>query len=465
MAGSPTPPTPMPTVGDILSLTRSDIGHVFASSLAHMSASQSAVYSTLESKLRARAPVRIVALGGSMQAGTTCKEREVQGRACSYTARFAAHLDSEYRVPWMPSLFHTRFLDYSNRAVGGTTTAGALPSLLVNVGSGPESDEPPDWILIDFSENDAHETPDESATSAPPVTADRVFAASEAMLRFLLRRFPLTALLVIETACPIAPRTRRTAEAHRRAATAYGVPFTSYAQWLTNCSWCAWGGADPLSPHPPWTTHEAIAQFLLRWWHVARRPDARHASQPGRVHTHLRSPIAPLKLAAQFDVCEVQRASFDARAAAHGRDGAILQPILVQGEWPLRVENYKAGWTTTGPANSTLDFPLSFGASPRVTLVIERSYEGFGDVVATMHGAGASPAEAIVTGMHAERVTQTFLVVMDVARPDLQQRSAVGDYDTVHKGFAIRPWSNATLRLRYASTPPAKFKVRSVSSC
>ena len=38
----------------------------------------------------------------------------------------------------------------------------------------------------------------------------------------------------------------------------------------------------------------------------------------------------------------------------------------------------KPGWVSTGPAGSVIEFDVRFGAAPRLAVVYERSYEGFG---------------------------------------------------------------------------------------
>ena len=87
----------------------------------------------------------LVALGDSLLAGMGCHEenRRLSWKRCSYPQRLVEQLNAT-------SCTAFRLI---NRAVGGTTTAGALPQLPLLV-SLDDTHRAPDLVLIDYSLND-----------------------------------------------------------------------------------------------------------------------------------------------------------------------------------------------------------------------------------------------------------------------------------------------------------------------
>ena len=151
-------------------------------------------------------------------------------------------------------------------------------------------------------------------------------------------------------------------------------------------------------------------------------------------------------------MCEAQRSTF-----TRGRAIARAAARVLSGNWSLYEDRPgKRAWITSGPLGSEIAFDLEFGRAPRVTMVYTRSYESFGEVEVSM---GSSSASFRASGTHRERNTQSSLLVMNVA-----QASNEGHVGGV-LGFGVAPFSNATLRLKYVSTPPLKFRVSYVSSC
>ena len=183
----------------------------------------------------------IIQLGGSMAAGVDCVDDEFGvGKACSYSARFARSMAMVADAPIN--------ITYHNRAMGGTTTAGVLPQLelLLTGGTSLSRKASPDIILVDFSVNDRFEEQDwvDPKGSKAPGRGDdktavaekeaKVFAASEALLRYVLERHPLSCVVIVEAFCENGSFSRR---AHKRAALLYGVAFVAYSQLLANgCS-------------------------------------------------------------------------------------------------------------------------------------------------------------------------------------------------------------------------------------
>ena len=126
--------------------------------------------------------VNVIVIGGSIPAARMCVRTGASGLwaskyVCSYPSRFAR---------WLAAA-HCRdrsAVNFVNRASGGSTTAGWLPSLP----SVPLQNERPDGLLlIDFAMNDKFDGVDFSRNeSNQVVSTSPVAAATEVMLRFLL---------------------------------------------------------------------------------------------------------------------------------------------------------------------------------------------------------------------------------------------------------------------------------------
>ena len=221
-------------------------------STQRVSTAQQEAFRALVAKLEARAPVSYVALGGSMIAGEGCDIRSVaqdgaNHRECAYPSRFNRWLSEKYYDSEGAT-------SYENRALGGTTTAGALPMLpiLVSDPDAASGRKASDLLLVDFAVNDAYEEQDwvvggaANRVSLDAAQEEKVFAATEAMLRHLLKAHPSTAILLVEGVC-VSLASNPAARGHRRAAEEVGVAFLP-AVGMMVCG--AYGR------HPPNFVHE-----------------------------------------------------------------------------------------------------------------------------------------------------------------------------------------------------------------
>ena len=130
-------------------------------------------------------------------------------------------------------------LDYVNRSQGGITASGMLPMLpsLSTVHG-----KAPDLLVIDYSINDLYFDQDQSARSSTEQESARgkstqtnsgiveqfsvqqkVFAATEQLLRFLLEERPTTSILLVET--PLCAGNQASKRAHKAASGRYSVSF------------------------------------------------------------------------------------------------------------------------------------------------------------------------------------------------------------------------------------------------
>ena len=149
----------------------------------------------------------------------------------------------------------------------------------------------------------------------------------------------------------------------------------------------------------------------------------------------------------------------------------------------------KMGWITTGPEGSTIEFDLAFGKEPRLTLAYLFGYhESLGEVLLSMRNRSAVPwsnlhimrrnvAGISARGLESEReVHSTQIRTMAFKVSDAGMSNYIADrrrYNKEeagpHSGWAVPPWSNATLSIRLRGCKPSaeacKFKVVSVTSC
>merc|ERR1740130_2146973 len=162
---------------------------------------------------------------------------------CAYVSRFGRWLQQSYGCMGTNATGpeaakqSENAVAYYNRAQGGTTTISSLPHLpyVVGLAGGPNQDGPADLLVVDYTVNDMFEV-----RGPGGAVAAEIAAATEGMLRYLLRAYPATAILLVD-ACCLPPGKRNTA-AKRRVAEAYGVPLVAYGDALAvgGCDGAAW---------------------------------------------------------------------------------------------------------------------------------------------------------------------------------------------------------------------------------
>ncbi|KAJ1627989.1 hypothetical protein T492DRAFT_875918 [Pavlovales sp. CCMP2436] len=141
----------------------------------------------------------MVILGSSMLAGKGCTETKANstiiGRECADPRRLIDSLVRSLYEAAAPTDGvaacdgSAHAVDYVNLATGGSTTTGTLsvlPALVVPLLGGALP--MPTLLLLDFSINDLFDAP--GATLLPSL---------ESMVRYLLRAFPATAIVLVES--------------------------------------------------------------------------------------------------------------------------------------------------------------------------------------------------------------------------------------------------------------------------
>ena len=356
-------------------------------------------------------PVRLMSIGGSMIAGGipggcpgSFSGHNRYDDSCTYPRLFAAKLAKKNGV------------SFENGAQGGTSTLSALPLLDTILREGT------DLLLVDYSVNDALAI-DTSGTAKPRDYSRwsmQVGAATEALVRHMLARYPRTALLLVDAYC------HETSLQQQKAAIArhYRIPYFAFVEHLQGhhrkaaCE-RAWGPRG--LPHPNASTHEHIAHTLAAWWQ-------RKVGYDGKVHADLSSTIADLSAAAtsangnlpgplkneslQLLPCRPITMYDAMRPDSSGKMG----PNVSRGNWTLYADRPgKPGFISTGPHGSQLAFWLRFGAQPRLVLLYDRSYRGFADAVVQLDGSELAVG---LRGMRtdAQKITQTELLQFDLTQ-------------------------------------------------
>lgn len=232
--------------------------------------------------------------------------------------------------------------------------------------------------------------------------------------------------------------------------------------------------------HFGWHAHEHLSNILLAWIEAFDpTPSAvRQLVTPPPV------PLAPAELRARFRVCPMELSSYNAYRA-YQDPSLSLSPLMVGDTWKLIEDRPgKPRWITTTPG-STIDFPLRFGMSPRLTIVFMQGSETFGNAKLTMstrwyrnqldgskHSTHLWTEGFFVTleGTHTSFGTQAHAETLNVAQEKVDHKNPGGV-----RGFGVKPFSNATMRIQFQPTKKqlyalkkgatAKFAIVHVSSC
>lgn len=451
-----------------------------------LSEAQRRAYASLFRKMDRGEPIFWLGVGGSFFGGRKCADKKnVGGARCSYSYLAGAFFSRAFppdrkkktRYQLASFLREQKYnitinddasvssdassgLAYRNVAMSGVTTGGILPSLPSILKTRYVDGMTPDLLMLDFSTNDDGEkqdwgAADQARKEAGAMTAgaavDRdgeVLAATEALVRYVLSAWPDLAVVLVEGFC-YATWTRDVKE---EVGARYGVPVVPAAALFAEpCARCWRGG--PQIKHQPYWAHERLARGLRAWWCAFRR---RVLSEPAGRPAPLPAPVAPPALRDRFQVCDDPLAVYDALALEHAAGGGGARPAVVNGNWTLYADRpEKPGWIADGDRD-TIEFPLKFGASPRIMIVFTQGYEGFDDATVTM--PDVSPNHFTLAGTHRARVTQSELLLIN-AKQDANEQLVGGV-----KGFGVAPHSTHTLRIA-KNSDRGKVKVTWVSSC
>lgn len=494
-----------------------------------MGAAQLLAWGAVRAALVSGGTVSIVMLGGSMARGQGCTPDPSAADACAYAARVVTRLRRAY--PTAKILFE-------NRAVGGMTTGStllSLPTISTPVASDDDRGEADaSVLLVDFGINDNFEAQtrwtqerkardkeayialklSQKQLSAGELIHRQVFAATEAMLRYLLEHRPTTAVLVMDGTCWLSA-TRRTHVAHSKAAAYYGVPYFGFPAALplgvatqstlqalpkgadvcracirprTQCNHSSFPVYFSDGKHPDHRGHElvadALAAVLDTWWRdgalasplwdssrprTRRHPHTSATTAPKQSMARaLPPPISDPMLRAQHAVCAAPTTLHTAAEQVLTRSTATEQ-VSMRG-WQLYEDRKgKPGWISTGPNGSSIDFRVRFGIEPRLTFVYTLGYEGFARVALSFPSLSARNRQRykMIEGLRSDglRVTQAAVLEMDVGHMHHGSRLDLA-YGVA--GWAIKPNAQETFRAELLCNPGTtcgKFKILAIRAC
>ena len=367
----------------------------------------------------------LVVLGGSMTKG--------HGTSFSFAQGVRQWLQNATNLPW----------NLRNLAVGAMPTRGLLPTLpytlrvpLDDAGNSTSADV----LLVDCSVND-----DEigglppwgsKLLSRPPSKYEQLLAATEALVQFVLKHHPSTALLLVEGSCQAIADYDGVATSSERAklevARHYGVAALAFARVLKRGrAACAPSASNPVvwrsntcanvetgcgpNTHPNRLAHAYIADSvggLLATFrgHAANgtkliaRAEGSHESIPPSL---VQDPL----LRQVFGVCAEPLTVYD----------ALRHPLAMElathprQSWRLLSDREgKPGWIST-MEGAVIDFRVQLGHRPRITISWTQGYDnswGRARVTMTQQGGQARHWDEL-DGLHhaARNVTQMNTIV------------------------------------------------------
>lgn len=490
---------------DVVTMAGACEGHMLldgvATTIQRMSAWQRSAWAAFFDGLGPGARARrsqLVVLGGSMLTGAGCSDGKSVARSpdCAYARRLVSSLSAAFGGSG--PVLH-------NLATGGTTTAGILPVLpeVLRSPGAAAREGTPTVLLVDFSPNDELDIDVKKQSSQ-----EELAAALESLVRFVMRQYPSVAILLLESFPGRTPHGNATISwAYERVSRAYGLAHLRYASvvrgwpraWASSCSAIPRPESvrthgPPCPAHPPWTTHQLIADTSLLSLAELGRGLCDSFPQPPQDDPVLRKHVAPAALLDRLATCETPRTAYmPTSPPANG----VATPS--GSKWTLYEDRPgKPGWITTGPINSTIQFRLRFGRQPRAAFSYLKGYdESLGVVELTVTdvrpGNGSAVSPDMERAWHTNRarlrarrvdgvqVTQTSVATLHMFRT-VSQNYAMGTgwspYFQGVIGFGLPPFAEATLNVRLVCErregcpcsagepgPGCKFKILALVAC
>lgn len=300
-------------------------------------------------KLEAGANVTVLVLGGSMTVGHACKQIGPNGEKfteadCAHPRRF---------LSWLQKRYPKSTIHMEDRAqCGATTTVHAsffgmtLLQLRRDV----------DLIIFDTVLNGGDGR------------------ALEQMIRATHELVPNAVPLGIVTLHNVKhseSKYEATSDRHRDIFRHYHLPMLDFGKIVESepAAWKYTIGKGTGYFHPMWETHQLVADVLASTWGQTwdaskLRPVDNNASY---------FPAVYFKSNNKFDFCLEPLVHYSALSCSKGG-----QSCPSQGGWKLYEDRPgKPGWIGEAD-NSVIQFPLRFGAVPKLNINYLRSYEGMG---------------------------------------------------------------------------------------
>jgi len=411
-----------------------------------------------------------------MTAGMLCSENGRVMQNCSWSARVGLWL--RHKLPGAANV------SYHNLARSGTTTTGFLPSAVAVVRQVLTEEGVADESLLcflDYGVNDAYEYERYHEEHGGLTQDVGVSVVTERLVQSILIAAPRAALVGVLLPCRLC---YRLSSAHARVFEHYALPsldltlLPSHSKYWPRCKkaqHCKYAS----EVHPTFEWHELYARAVI--WGLARA--ASPASTIATVQRARNGTAWSTSKLECFPICTSGNFYFSSHDA-YRRLGAVpcAHSILRgQSEGCMLEEDRpgKPGWILRqreGHATSYVEFVVSFGQAPTLSLSYVRSYEGteFGDALLRLNGRDYM----LVGRQDASRTTQThteFFTVGMNAHADQQRQTSPeatamqlsGFIDGGAKGFGVaRGAHNMTVRVESRFTSRrSKFILVSLSAC
>lgn len=371
---------------------------------------------------------KLLVTGGSMLVGMDCNDGKRRREKCTYASRLAESLSARCAP-----------VEFVSLASGGVTTSGVLPFLPRWLRPHTVGGEPA-LLLIDHSANDAH-----LLDGGDPADIAALEGAVESLIRWLFNEHPNVAILLVET-FPGA------IESYARVAAHYGIPHVRYGAvvrdwdlgWTRGSARCFLSDDCLCVPHPPWTSHQLIADVCFEAVRaLLNRPGASDGMPP---------PIAP-----PHRFCSPPLVAYEATDAVRTPPLGVRLPA--DGGWYFSPQEAtgKPGWygKGVGGQGDALLFDVRFGSAPRLCLAYLYGHEKeLADIQLSLVG---------VSG-HAVLLRSMIKEPWRGSRPWRQTRVLSLD---AREQLGARPNSTAVLAARLLSCrhQPCTFKIMAVFTC
>lgn len=385
-------------------------------------------------RLAAGLPTSVVVIGGSMTAGSGCSQKAMTGHRCAWPARLEV---------WLRKAFPRSNLTFESHARGGCSLAFFIGEVSHYVKAST------DMVVIDTLRND-WTFPWKQKGIGPSI-------ALEAFIRLVHGIAPQAVIFNLFTG-PSAAR-RELVPQLSKVSMFYNQP------WLDFLTFNARRGDEfdnykKWSAHPPWTTHQVIADVLANawgvlWMYACSASTVNHTAEVYPAAGFAEQTFWPKSLVDEYEPC-VQTLS---RYAAH--DNKTLTPTKISGDWALYEDRPgKPGWIAS-EQGATIRFRVGVGAVPRLMVTYLKSYESMGEATFTFRcsrvARGRLATENFSVGIDGHWGSRSSQAWTDMFW--LRQTGCGGnqtlDFDVAVGGSRGRSHSSAR----------HKFKLLSISSC
>ena len=383
-------------------------------------------------KIQNQERISFLTLGGSFTRGHGCGEVPLAPeRECAWPSR----LERWWNKHMMPTTTSSSSSsDWTHAAEHGSGSVQALQRLGILIRT-----IEPDVVILDFLVNDI--TLGESDSTI----------AHEKLIRTLMQMLPQVQIILLEAGCPACIANPNILLARRRVAQYYGIPIIDYASMVqlfnkyheedASGTDRLWPFTEPELDPPPFTKIGTVWPNFSPPVNVTQKTCCPLNHPPWPVHQYVADAVAygmiellrsgcastlrdtfyePEKLD-RYRICLDPLTRHDAHLAwqennGNNNNGRIVHPLLSAG-WSLYEDRPgRPGWITN-TTNSTITFPIKFGAQPTVAIAYLRSYESLGTARVSFTSKSGRTESVLLEGLWEKHFSLPDVAVF-VGRPD-----------------------------------------------